>query len=78
LLAARHGPGWTLVDCGVNTDDIFEIWDKLWRGLLRSRPLQNLTLTPAHIGFAGYLVKECEMHGAPAACRMAQRVDDVA
>jgi glyoxylase-like metal-dependent hydrolase (beta-lactamase superfamily II) len=56
-----NGPGWTLVDCGMNTDDIFEIWDKLWRGLLRSRPLQSLTLTHAHIdhfGFAGYLVKE--------------------
>lgn len=55
------GPGWTLVDCGMNTDDIFEIWDKLWRGLLRSRPLQNLTLTHAHVdhfGFAGHLVKE--------------------
>lgn len=55
------GPGWTLVDCGMNTDEIFEIWDRLWRGLLRSRPLQNLTLTHAHIdhaGFAGYLVKE--------------------
>ena len=55
------GPGWTLVDCGMNTDEIFEMWDKLWRGLLRSRPLQNLTLTHAHIdhiGFAGYLVKE--------------------
>jgi glyoxylase-like metal-dependent hydrolase (beta-lactamase superfamily II) len=55
------GPGWTLVDCGMNTDEIFEIWDKLWRGLLRARPLQNLTLTHAHIdhaGFAGYLVKE--------------------
>jgi glyoxylase-like metal-dependent hydrolase (beta-lactamase superfamily II) len=56
-----NGPGWTLVDCGMNTDDIFEIWDRLWRGLLRSRPLQNLTLTHAHVdhfGFAGYLVKE--------------------
>ena len=56
-----NGSGWTLVDCGMNTDEIFEIWDKLWRGLLRSRPLQNLTLTHAHIdhfGFAGYLVKE--------------------
>lgn len=56
-----NGPGWTLVDCGLNTDDTFEIWDKLWRGLLRSRPLQNLTLTHAHLdhgGLAGYLVKE--------------------
>jgi glyoxylase-like metal-dependent hydrolase (beta-lactamase superfamily II) len=56
-----NGSGWTLVDCGMNTDEIFEIWDKLWRGLLRGRPLQNLTLTHAHIdhfGFAGYLVKE--------------------
>ena len=43
-----NGPGWTLIDCGMNTDDIFEIWDKLWRGLLRSRPLQNLTLTHTH------------------------------
>jgi glyoxylase-like metal-dependent hydrolase (beta-lactamase superfamily II) len=56
-----NGPGWTLIDCGMNTDDIFEIWDKLWRGLLRARPLQNLTLTHAHIdhiGLAGFLVKE--------------------
>ena len=55
------GPGWTLVDCGLNTDDTFEIWDRLWRGLLRSRPLQNLTLTHAHVdhfGLAGYLMKE--------------------
>jgi glyoxylase-like metal-dependent hydrolase (beta-lactamase superfamily II) len=55
------GPGWTLVDCGMDTDEIFEIWDKLWKGLLRSRPLQNLTLTHAHLdhsGFASYLVKE--------------------
>jgi glyoxylase-like metal-dependent hydrolase (beta-lactamase superfamily II) len=55
------GPGWTLVDCGMDTDDIFEIWDKLWKGLLRSRPLQNLTLTHAHLdhfGFASFLVKE--------------------
>jgi glyoxylase-like metal-dependent hydrolase (beta-lactamase superfamily II) len=56
-----NGPGWTLVDCGMNTDDTFEIWDGLWRGLLRSRPLQNLVLTHAHLdhcGLAAYLVKE--------------------
>jgi glyoxylase-like metal-dependent hydrolase (beta-lactamase superfamily II) len=56
-----NGPGWTLVDCGFDADDVFEIWDKLWRGLLRSRPLQNLTFTHAHLdhyGFASYLVKE--------------------
>ncbi|HKU07130.1 MAG TPA: MBL fold metallo-hydrolase [Bradyrhizobium sp.] len=56
-----NGPGWTMVDCGLNTDDSFEMWDKLWRGLLRSRPLQNLTLTHAHAdhsGLAGYFVKE--------------------
>jgi len=55
------GPGWTLVDCGLNTDDSFEIWDKLWRGLLRSRPLQSLVLTHAHLdhaGLAAFLVKE--------------------
>jgi glyoxylase-like metal-dependent hydrolase (beta-lactamase superfamily II) len=55
------GPGWTMVDCGMNTDDIFEIWDKLWKGLLRARPLHNLTLTHAHIdhiGLAGFIVKE--------------------
>ena len=56
-----NGPGWTLVDCGLNTDDTFEIWDKLWRGLLRARPLQELAFTHAHLdhfGLAGYLVKE--------------------
>ena len=76
-----NGPGWTLVDCGLNTDDTFEIWDKLWRGLLRSRPLQNLTFTHAHLdhfGLASYLREGNEMHGAPAAGRMAQRLEDVA
>lgn len=56
-----NGPGWTMVDCGLNTDDSFEMWDGLWRGLLRSRPLQNLTLTHAHAdhsGLAAYFVKE--------------------
>jgi len=56
-----NGPGWTPIDCGLNTDDTFEIWDKLWQGLLRSRPLQNLTFTHAHLdhfGLAAYLVKE--------------------
>lgn len=56
-----NGSGWTMVDCGLNTDDSFEMWDKLWRGLLRSRPLQNLTLTHAHAdhsGLAATFVKE--------------------
>jgi glyoxylase-like metal-dependent hydrolase (beta-lactamase superfamily II) len=56
-----NGSGWTMIDCGLNTDDGFEIWDKLWRGLLRSRPLQNLALTHAHAdhsGLAAYFVKE--------------------
>ena len=26
---ANHG------DCGANTDEIFEIWDKLWKGVAR-------------------------------------------
>ena len=56
-----NGPGWTMVDTGLNTDDSFEMWDRLWRGLLRSRPLQNLTFTHAHAdhcGLAGFFVKE--------------------
>lgn len=56
-----NGPGWTMVDCGLNTDDSFEMWDKLWRGLLRSRPLQSLALTHAHAdhsGLAAFFVKE--------------------
>jgi glyoxylase-like metal-dependent hydrolase (beta-lactamase superfamily II) len=56
-----NGPGWTMIDCGLNTDDTFEIWDTLWRGLLRARPLQNLACTHAHadhFGLAGYFAKE--------------------
>ena len=68
-----------MVDCGLeNTDDTFEIWDKLWRGLLRTRPLQNLTVTHAHadhFGLAGYFVKEMNLRRFPhAAHRMAQRL----
>src|SRR5262249_25662435 len=46
---------------GLNTDDAFEMWDKLWQGLLRARPLQNLTVTHAHadhFGLTGFFVKE--------------------
>src|SRR5262245_33326125 len=56
-----NGPGWTMVDTGLNTDDTFEMWDKLWQGLLRARPLQNLTVTHAHadhFGLTGFFVKE--------------------
>ena len=76
-----NGSGWTLVDCGMNTDDTFEIWDKLWRGLLRARPLQNLTFTHAHLDhlrprrISG---EGNEMHGSPAVGRMAQRLENVA
>ena len=76
-----NGPGWTLVDCGMNTDDTFEIWDKLWRGLLRARPVAephlhacaSRSFRPRRISGEGN-----EMHGAPAVGRMAQRLEDVA
>ena len=76
-----NGPGWTLVDCGLNTDDTFEIWDKLWRGLLRSRPLAepgfharaSRSFRPRRIFRQGD-----EMRGAPGVGGMAQRLEDVA
>src|SRR3569833_1841077 len=55
------GPGWTMVDCGYNTDDTFEMWDTLWRGLLRSRSLQNLVFTHTqhnHFGLASFKEKK--------------------
>src|SRR5262249_61747126 len=56
-----NGPGWTLVDCGLNTDDTFEMWDRLWRGVLRRRPPQKPALPHApadHFSPARYFLKE--------------------
>jgi glyoxylase-like metal-dependent hydrolase (beta-lactamase superfamily II) len=61
------GASWTVIDAGLNTDDIFEIWDGLLRGLLKSRPVGDLVLTHGHtdhIGFAAELVArtKCRAH----------------
>ena len=76
-----NGPGWTMVDCGLNSDDSFELWDKLWRGLLRARPLQNLTLTHAHADHCRprrILRQGNQVQRSHGARRMAQRLEDVA
>lgn len=54
-----EGDGWTLVDCGLDTPEAREAWDRvLTHPLLQGRPLHRIVVThhhPDHVGLAGWL-----------------------
>jgi glyoxylase-like metal-dependent hydrolase (beta-lactamase superfamily II) len=66
IWALEHGPGWTLIDTGMQTPDTIGAWQSAFAGPLGQRPLTRVICThmhPDHIGMAGWLT---ELHG----CRL--------
>ena len=58
--ALADGPGWTLVDTGMNTADTASNWQSALAGPLAARPVQRVICThmhPDHIGMAGWLTR---------------------
>lgn len=64
--------GWTAIDCGIDSDDVRAVWERLMHGPLGGRPLRRLLATHGHtdhVGLAGYLV---ERHGVPFVASLAE------
>ncbi len=58
LWLLRDGEGWTLVDTGLLSPKIKEIWEGIFDKYLDSRPITRLICThfhPDHLGLAGWL-----------------------
>lgn len=61
LWLLADGDGWTLVDTGLNTDEIKTLWRQLFATVLDGRPITRLIVThfhPDHAGLAGWLTEE--------------------
>ncbi len=59
------GEGWTLVDCGISSEAVRELWARLWETGLDGLPIRRILCThnhPDHIGMAHALQRR---FGAP-------------
>lgn len=58
LWVLEDGPGWCIIDTGLNTAELQSIWTQLLSGPLSGRPVTQLIVThyhPDHAGLAGWL-----------------------
>ena len=63
LWLLEDGDGWTLVDTGLGSDSVKEIWNRLLAGPLAGRPIKRIIVThfhPDHLGLAGWLSRRFE------------------
>ncbi len=65
LWLLEDGDGWTLVDTGMNLEDIQDIWTDLFTGFCGGKPVKRLIVThmhPDHTGLAGWI---CQRFDCP-------------
>jgi glyoxylase-like metal-dependent hydrolase (beta-lactamase superfamily II) len=61
LWVLEDGEGWTLVDTGINREEVRAAWEVLFAGPLKSRPVKRVIVThfhPDHMGLAGWLTEK--------------------
>jgi len=61
VYALRDGDGWTIVDTGLDTQHIRDIWTDLLAGPLAGAPIVRVLIThhhPDHIGLAGMFMEQ--------------------
>ncbi len=55
----EEGEGWAVVDTGLNTSHVQELWQGVFEGLFAGRPVTRVIVThlhPDHVGLAGWMV----------------------
>ena len=65
LWLLADGDGWTVVDCGIATDDTRAAWEQVFAQELQGKPIKRVIAThchPDHVGLASWL---CERWNAP-------------
>lgn len=61
LWLIADGPGWTLVDTGVGTDETRQHWNKLFAEALEGKPITRVICThmhPDHVGLSGWITRK--------------------
>ncbi len=61
LWLLRDGAGWTIVDTGMRSDQIRDLWESVFADFLEGRPVTRVICThfhPDHIGQAGWLTRK--------------------
>ncbi|MBT5195366.1 MAG: MBL fold metallo-hydrolase [Rhodospirillaceae bacterium] len=66
LWMLRDGPGWSIVDTGMKTDRIHDLWEEVFADFLGGLPVTRVFCThfhPDHMGQAGWLTRRwnCEL-----------------
>ena len=64
LWVLRDGPGWTLVDTGLNSQVTRDLWEQLIASVFAGLPVQRVICThfhPDHFGLAGWLTQRFEV-----------------
>lgn len=61
LWLLEDGDGWTIVDTGINRDDVKQAWEQVFSTVLAGKPLKRVIVThfhPDHVGLAGWLCEK--------------------
>lgn len=63
LWLIEDGPGWTLVDTGVGTDETQQHWNRIFAQELKGKPITRVICThmhPDHVGLSGWITRKYE------------------
>jgi len=60
LYLIEDGDSWVIVDTGVNTSKVRDLWERHFEGVMGGRPVSKVIVThlhPDHVGLAGWLCR---------------------
>ncbi|MBL6958709.1 MAG: MBL fold metallo-hydrolase [Rhodospirillales bacterium] len=64
LWLLEDGDGWTIIDTGINRDEVKAAWEQVFADHFTDRPLKRVIVThfhPDHIGLAGWLTERFDV-----------------